>query len=503
MDDETAKAGFENALSLLVNANSQDNTKGDLVTKWFSDYFGETGKGHYISQRKQSGNRVTEQTRHTPNHIVSVCADSEILGSMRDQFRKEKNQYSELHAIILVLWTGTAFLVKEVLVSNECDAVRFFQRVYSPYERRLSSPTAPGESASSTHTVTDSWTPSFDCLSESPCGLLGLETAYRDSLAALQAGKHVIFYGPPGTGKAQLALCLCETLLASYTLVTATADWTTFDTIGGYFPRLSASADGEGHGLEFSPAVILQAIDSNAWVIIDELNRADIDKAFGELFTTLAGAKVRLPYQINDEGSIKRAVIHHEADPVLEDEYPFTVSSDWRILGTMNTFDKSSLFQLSFAFMRRFSFVPVDIPLTETYQGLIKDSISSNALNNHLNSNGVSYVENVLCGLFCPEDSSGLLSLGIEIGPAIPLDIVKHIAHRAALMGLRSLNEQESPSIVLDALEMYLYPQFEGRDHDHEAILDVIGKTMELGEEALRDTATRLSTWTGAALLNR
>jgi len=31
-------------------------------------------------------------------------------------------------------------------------------------------------------------------------------------------------------------------------------------------------------------------------LVIDELNRADIDKAFGQLFTVLSGQSVQLPY---------------------------------------------------------------------------------------------------------------------------------------------------------------------------------------------------------------
>ena len=48
---------------------------------------------------------------------------------------------------------------------------------------------------------------------------------------------------------------------------------------------------------------------------------------------------------------------------------------NWRIIGTMNTFDKASLYQLSFAFMRRFAFVDVDPPEQVAYAALLASKV--------------------------------------------------------------------------------------------------------------------------------
>ena len=129
------------------------------------------------------------------------------------------------------------------------------------------------------------------------------DTTYAQIAAALNAGKHIILIGPPGTGKTSLAQDICafaarEGESTHFTpgglLATATADWTTFDTVGGYVPT-------QDQTLQFRPGMFLRAVYTGQWLIIDEINRADIDKAFGELFTVLSGQAVTLPYMVGNE----------------------------------------------------------------------------------------------------------------------------------------------------------------------------------------------------------
>ena len=82
-------------------------------------------------------------------------------------------------------------------------------------------------------------------------------------------------------------------------LTTATADWTTYETIGGLKP----TSDGQ---LTFAPGHFLEAIEQNQWLVIDELNRSNFDRAFGQLFTVLSGQAVAAALRARTEESAAR-----------------------------------------------------------------------------------------------------------------------------------------------------------------------------------------------------
>lgn len=88
-------------------------------------------------------------------------------------------------------------------------------------------------------------------------------------------------------------------------MVTAASNWSTYETIGGYRP------DREGN-LYFDDGIFLECVKNketnqpeNKWLIIDEINRADIDKAFGSLFSVLTGDEVTLPFE-SESGESKK-----------------------------------------------------------------------------------------------------------------------------------------------------------------------------------------------------
>lgn len=254
---------------------------------------------------------------------------------------------------------------------------------------------------------------------------------------ALKSGKHIILVGPPGTGKSKLAREICRSYEVDYEMATAMSDWSTYDTIGGYKPDVDGT-------LYFDEGVFLRLFKNKKnndptikWLIIDEINRADIDKAFGALFSALTGDKVILSFKSKSgENIVLRP--QEEEEKIEQKEHEYIIPKDFRIIGTMNTYDKTSLYEMSYAFMRRFAFIPVGVPknidkdLVAKYLNIW--GIEDKSINNVDLKEGLAEVWNII-------------NKYRRVGPAIIEDIARYV----------SVEGDYTSAVIL-----YVLPQFEG-----------------------------------------
>lgn len=167
----------------------------------------------------------------------------------------------------------------------------------------------------------------------------------QKTLNLLERRGQVILYGPPGTGKTFVAMKLSKHIAGDkYTeIVQFHPSYSYEDFFQGYRPVTSPSGS-LTYELKDGPLrrIVDQAVmnpEFNYVLVIDEINRGNLAKIFGELYFLLEyrDQPIKLQYSRDDEDF-------------------FVLPANLFLIGTMNTSDRS-IALLDAAMRRRFSFV--------------------------------------------------------------------------------------------------------------------------------------------------
>jgi len=298
------------------------------------------------------------------------------------------------------------------------------------------------------------------------------DSVYHQVNAALQSGKqHIMLYGPPGTGKTTLAQWIAENLPGSeWTLVTGSADWTSQDVIGGYQPV-------GGGDVAFVPGILLRAFDRP--LIIDELNRCDIDKVLGPLFTVLSGQATTLPYRVNigDPASDQFSILPVPKPNLAPHEY--APGAAWRLITTINSIDRASLYQMSYALSRRFAWVFIDAP--EDLRAFISD---------YLNEHDAESAD-----LRCPVAEVWRAVNAVRpVGPAPIIDLLRYMLSMKAELTFFGAVTEDARSAFAESFDMALLPMLDGISRsDADSLVAAIVTAFDLSGALAERISLRLS----------
>lgn len=361
---------FEDVLKPIFDLINWDGDAGEPWTKKYKHYL------HAIAEPKRDEPLPDDDTNTTKEIMDAMDAAKEKMSNgsfYQAVFVAEKYRTSKdllLGSLIDTICNWTVAYNNTPDLNNEPN--RFKQRDLEEGKHNLEEKIA----GSGLYEIWNNWHQEQrkqleDKIKAIPAGEVALEYLEQGAV------KQIIFNGAPGTGKSYLSELLARYLGAKlpgaehpYVRVQFHPSYDYTDFVEGLRPVKEGDSltygKLDGHFKKFCRQVVKKGdSDKKYFFLIDEINRADLSKVFGELMYCLEADKRGPDHTVNTQyQNLPTYDPQRKGDlPEKEDAFAadgFYIPENVYILGTMNDIDRS-VESMDFALRRRFVFMELGV----------------------------------------------------------------------------------------------------------------------------------------------
>ena len=301
--------------------------------------------------------------------------------------------------------------------------------------------------------------PKVASTSKAPTELVIEQRTERMIRRAVAKFPFILLVGPPGTGKGTLVAWITEQVKADPKSFgfpdgfdpapiwrTPDESWSAFDLIGGLAP------DDKG-ALKWSAGTLPNAVGEDRWLVLDETNRADMDKIMGPLLTWLSEQSVEIGRDAAHGGEALTLDWTKDEASSFKD-HSYSAGTTWRLFGTYNPADAQRVFRMGLALSRRFVVIPIPALDPASFESLISKKYPN------LDQDVTDAVSALYAAHYVEPET--------QLGPAIFLRIVEYIADD-------DLKASDAEELVTEAYVMNLGKYVAAYD---DAVLEALGERL-------------------------